>query len=121
MNQNSSRNLKDSSLDTQHKLEGKNIIAVASGKGGVGKTCISVSLAHAFALKGLKVLLIDGDLGLSNIDIQLGLPTPVTLANVFVNRKKQVLQHALMFFEYLINSILRRNKWNIRNIKIWVQ
>ena len=83
MKQNTNNDLKNSSLDTQQKIEGKNIIAIASGKGGVGKTCISVSLAHAFALKGLKVLLVDGDLGLSNIDIQLGLPTPITLANVF--------------------------------------
>jgi flagellar biosynthesis protein FlhG len=50
-----------------------NIIAVGSGKGGVGKTFVATTLAHAFARRGLRTLLFDGDLGLANIDIQLGL------------------------------------------------
>lgn len=50
-----------------------NIIAVASGKGGVGKTWFSVTLAHALAKAEKKVLLFDGDLGLANVDVQLGM------------------------------------------------
>ena len=50
-----------------------NVIAVASGKGGVGKTWFSVTLAQALAKQGKKVLLFDGDLGLANVDVQLGL------------------------------------------------
>jgi flagellar biosynthesis protein FlhG len=50
----------------------RNIIAVASGKGGVGKTWFSITLAHALALAGRKSLLFDGDLGLANVDVQLG-------------------------------------------------
>jgi len=51
----------------------RRLITVASGKGGVGKTWLSVTLSHALASAGRKVLLFDGDLGLANVDIQLGL------------------------------------------------
>ena len=60
----------------------RNMIAVASGKGGVGKTWFSITLAHAFAQNGLKTLLFDGDLGLANIDIQLGLMPSHDLGSV---------------------------------------
>lgn len=49
------------------------LLAVASGKGGVGKTFFSITLCHALARRGQRTLLFDGDLGLANIDIQLGL------------------------------------------------
>lgn len=48
-------------------------VAIASGKGGVGKTWFATTLAHALARHGRRVLLFDADLGLANIDIQLGL------------------------------------------------
>jgi len=49
------------------------ILAVASGKGGVGKTWFSVTLASALARMGRRVLVFDGDLGLANVDVQLGM------------------------------------------------
>jgi flagellar biosynthesis protein FlhG len=59
-----------------------NMLAVASGKGGVGKTWLSVTLAQALARDGKRVLLFDGDLGLANVDIQLGLQPHNDLAGV---------------------------------------
>ena len=61
-----------------HKL-----VAVASGKGGVGKTWFAITLAHALARTGERVLLFDGDLGLANVDIQLGLMPKRDLGSVF--------------------------------------
>jgi flagellar biosynthesis protein FlhG len=52
---------------------GGRMIVIASGKGGVGKTWFSISLAQALARKGRRVLLADADLGLANIDVQLGI------------------------------------------------
>jgi flagellar biosynthesis protein FlhG len=74
--------------ETAHKgfPKGKNIIAVASGKGGVGKTWFSITLAHALAKSGKKVLLFDGDLGLANVDVQLGLMPKRDLNDVIRGR-----------------------------------
>ena len=61
-------------------------IAVASGKGGVGKTWFAITLAQALAQGGRRVLLFDGDLGLANIDIQLGLMPALDLGAVLAGR-----------------------------------
>jgi len=60
----------------------ENTLAVASGKGGVGKTWFSITLAHAMARRGQRALLFDADLGLANVDIQLGLMPRRDLAAV---------------------------------------
>lgn len=62
------------------------ITLVASGKGGVGKTWFSISIAQALSEKRQKVLLFDGDLGLANVDIQLGLMPLHDLAQVIHNQ-----------------------------------
>ena len=58
------------------------IISVASGKGGVGKTLTVVHLALSFRRLGKKVLVFDGDLGMANIDVVLGLHPTATLYDV---------------------------------------
>ncbi len=47
-------------------------VAIASGKGGVGKTWFAITLSHALARRGRRILLVDADFGLANIDVQLG-------------------------------------------------
>jgi flagellar biosynthesis protein FlhG len=58
------------------------ITSVASGKGGVGKTFVTVNLAALLAKKGKRVLAVDCDLGLANMDIMLGLDPALTLKDV---------------------------------------
>jgi flagellar biosynthesis protein FlhG len=80
--------------------EKRNIIAVASGKGGVGKTWFSITLAHALALAKKKALLFDGDLGLANVDVQLGCTPRRDLASVVsgeVTMAQAVTPHACGF------------------------
>jgi flagellar biosynthesis protein FlhG len=65
---------------------GAHVIAVTSGKGGVGKTFISANLAAALTRHGLKVLVLDADLGLANLDVVLNLHPKITLHDVFTGR-----------------------------------
>lgn len=64
-------------------------IAVASGKGGVGKTLISINLAMIIGNTGKRVLIIDGDFDLSNVHIMLGL-TPEKNMSDFINGKASI-------------------------------
>lgn len=62
----------------------KRVLAIASGKGGVGKTWFSISLSHALSRLNRRVLLVDCDIGLANVDVQLGLSPNVDLQHAFL-------------------------------------
>ena len=62
------------------------VIAVTGGKGGVGKTNVSVNLAVSLAEMGKRTLLMDADLGLANVDVLLGLSPKFTLADLVAGR-----------------------------------
>ncbi|MDD3579436.1 MAG: MinD/ParA family protein [Desulfobacca sp.] len=64
------------------------VITVTSGKGGVGKSNIVVNLGLALTRLGQKVLIVDADLGLANIDILLGLAPRFNIKDVFSGEKK---------------------------------
>ncbi len=63
------------------------VIAVTGGKGGVGKTSVAINLATALTTLGRRVVLLDGDLGLANADVLLGLSPPYTLAHVLAGER----------------------------------
>ena len=58
------------------------VVAVTGGKGGVGKTSVSINLGIALAERGHRVVLLDADLGLANVDVLLGLRPKRNLADV---------------------------------------
>ena len=72
------------------------IISVTSGKGGVGKTSLSVNLEAHLSKQGTKILLIDADLGLSNVEIMLGVTPSYTL--------KDVIKHGKDIEDVIING-----------------
>ncbi|MFZ4623216.1 MAG: MinD/ParA family protein [Rhodoferax sp.] len=88
--------MSDLSIPTTEKIEpslvplkplGK-VLAVTSGKGGVGKTFVSANLAAALAKRGQNVLVLDADLGLANLDVVLNLYPKITLHDVFTGKAK---------------------------------
>jgi len=74
------------SIDPARLAPRPHVVAIASGKGGVGKTWFTITLAHALARAGSQVIVLDGDFGLANIDIQLGLTPRHDLGGVIAGR-----------------------------------
>lgn len=64
------------------------VIAIAGGKGGTGKTNIAVNLAQALANAGRRTLILDADLGMANVDVLLGLEPEHTLHDVMRGKYK---------------------------------
>jgi len=77
--------MSDSALSSRTRAR---ITAVTSGKGGVGKTFVSANLAAALAQRGERVLVLDADLGLANLDVVLNLYPKITLHDVFTGKHR---------------------------------
>lgn len=79
------------------------VIAVTSGKGGVGKSTISANLSLHFASKGLETILLDADLGLANLDVILGIrPTGTLFEVIHGNRElNEIIQHGPMGLKFI--------------------
>ncbi|MFC6198229.1 MinD/ParA family protein [Ponticaulis profundi] len=69
-------------LASKPRVQPASVIAVASGKGGVGKSFLSTAIAGALAKAGRRTLLVDGDLGLANVDVHLGIAPQTDLVAV---------------------------------------
>ena len=79
------------------------IIAISSGKGGVGKTNISINLAMAYAQLGKKVIVMDADLGLANVNVVLGIIPKYNLYHLI--RKQKRMSEILMSTDYGIQIV----------------
>jgi flagellar biosynthesis protein FlhG len=79
------------------------IITITSGKGGVGKTNISTNLAIAYAQMGKKVILMDGDLGLANVNVVLGIIPKYNLYHLI--RKQKTMSEIIMDTTYGIRFV----------------
>lgn len=101
------------------------VILIASGKGGVGKTVFTVNAGAALAQKGYKVVLIDMDMGLRNLDLCLGLESKVVYdvadAMTGLCRIKQALIKDRRFDElYLISAAHHRDKGDLTPLHMQV-
>jgi flagellar biosynthesis protein FlhG len=79
------------------------VIAVASGKGGVGKTNVSVNMALAYARLGKKVVVMDADLGLANVNVMLRMTPRYNLYHVI--RKQKTMKEIMTDTDYGISIV----------------
>lgn len=95
------------------------VIVITSGKGGVGKTTNTANIGTALAAIGKKVVLVDGDTGLRNLDILMGLENRIVYNLVDVIEKKCSLKQALIKDKkyenlYLLSTAQTKNKNDIK-------
>lgn len=112
--------------DLQAEIEGQErvtrVITVTSGKGGVGKSNFAVNLALALADFGQKVILLDADLGLANIDVILGICPSYNLTHVIAGEKSisEVIYHGPKGLKLIpggsgIQELANLKEWQLEN------
>ena len=103
-----------SSSKPKHKTR---IIAITSGKGGVGKTNIAVNMAIAYAQTGKKVILIDGDLGMANVNVLLNIVPQYNLMQVI--NHQNTMNEIILDTEFGIKFIAGANGFSkIANLTV---
>lgn len=94
-------------------LSGPRVLTVSSGKGGVGKSCLVANLGATLARSGQRVLLVDGDAGLANLDILMGLPSDAGRATL-----EQVLEGSARLQDAIVG--VEPNLWLIPSRSGWM-
>ncbi len=80
--------VKQSNIPKQNVISNSRVIAVTSGKGGVGKSNVSINLALHFQRMGKKVIILDADFGLANIEVMFGIIPEYNLGDLIYNGKE---------------------------------
>ena len=110
-------NTNESDVKKTAKGHKTRIIAITSGKGGVGKTNIAVNMAIAYAQIGKKVILIDGDLGMANVNVLLNIVPQFNLMQVINHQKK--MSEIILDTEFGIKFIAGANGFSkIANLTV---
>jgi len=89
--------------DNNEEMKNTRVIAIASGKGGVGKTNISINLALAYAQLGKQVIVLDADLGLANVNVVLGVIPKYNLYHLI--RKQKTMKEIILDTNYGIQIV----------------
>lgn len=116
------RQIVDRLKEKRNNEDRARIITVTSGKGGVGKTNVTVNTAISLAQMGYRVVILDADFGLSNVDVLLGMLPKYDISSV-INREKtieQIIENGPCGIKYIsggsgVKELLNLDIWQINN------